>query len=61
MEATEAAWQFVSGTRSDAESLAHLGIPPPKVDKPLHIEILIETLALAGSPGQTSVRMVYAH
>jgi hypothetical protein len=60
MEGSEAAWEFLSGPRRNAESLARTSIPSPKPGRQSHLEILIETIALAGSPGQVSVRAVYS-
>jgi len=59
-EATEAAWEFVAGPRKRGETLAGTAIPPLRPGKPYHLEILIETEALAGSPGQISVKTVYS-
>lgn len=58
VEATEAAWNFVSAEGAGPTLPDGVIIPLVKTGEPCHVEILLETSAMAGSPGAVAVRKV---
>jgi hypothetical protein len=60
-EAVEAAWELAANPNRMQERLTSAGFDVAAIKKSPHFEILIETKALAGSPGEVVVRSVRLH
>jgi hypothetical protein len=60
MEATEAAWNFVSAGLAEPALPAGVRMPSMKPGERCRVEFLLETKAMAGSPGAAVVRKMYS-
>ena len=60
MEATEAAWNFVSAGVAQPALPAGVSMPSIKPGARCQVEFLLETKAMAGSPGAFTVRKLYS-